>query len=162
MHGVGEVKLREYGPEFVTLVSEYVEANNIEVSSSGTLMNYPRVLSTAERRGNSEDGSLSATHETTREMLAEGMSIDRIAQERGLARNTVIGHMERITAQGVDLELEHLAPEPERLAVIEEAFRESGSALLGTVKERLGDDYDYEELKLARIYLRQQGRLSGT
>ena len=162
MHGVGEVKLQEYGPEFVTLVSEYVEAHDIDVPSSGALTNYPRVLSTTGRRGNSEDGSLSATHESTRAMLEQGMTIDQIAQERGLSKNTIIGHMERITAQGVDLELEHFAPEPERLAVIEEAFRESGSALLGPVKEQLGDDYDYEELKLARIHLRQQGRLSGT
>lgn len=41
-----------------------------------------------------------------------------------------------------------------------EGLRESGSALLGPVKERLGDDFDYEELKLARIHLRQEGKLS--
>ena len=105
-------------------------------------------------------GPLSGTHETTREMLAQGLSIDQIANERGLARNTVIGHMERITYQGFRLDLTHVAPEPGRLGIIEEAFRESGSALLGPVKERLGDEFDYEELKLARIHLRQEGRLS--
>ena len=31
MHGVGEVKLEEYGPEFVSAIREYVEENNVEV-----------------------------------------------------------------------------------------------------------------------------------
>ena len=112
------------------------------------------------RNGDSSGGPLSGTHEATREMLAQGLSIDQIANERGLAKNTVIGHMERIAYQGVRLDLTHVPPEPERLGIIEEAFRESGSAMLGPVKEQLGDEFDYEELKLARIHLRQEGKLS--
>ena len=160
MHGVGEVKLEEYGPVFVSAIREYVEVNNVEVPTGAELLAVAPRSGGVNRNGDSRGGPISGTHETTREMLAQGLSIDQIANERGLARNTVIGHMERITYQGFRLDLTHVTPEPERLGIIEEAFRESGSALLGPVKERLGDEFDYEELKLARIHLRQEGRLS--
>ena len=160
MHGVGEVKLQEYGPEFVSVIKEYVEANNVEVPTGVELPALAPRSRGANRNGDSRDGALSGTHETTREMLAQGLSIDQIANERGLAKNTVIGHMERIAYQGIQLDLTRVTPEPERLGVIEEAFRESGSAMLGPVKERLGDEFDYEELKLARLHLRQEGKLS--
>ena len=160
MHGVGEVKLEEYGPVFVSAIRENVEVNNVEVPTGAELLAVAPRSGGVNRNGDSRGGPISGTHETTREMLAQGLSIDQIANERGLARNTVIGHMERITYQGFRLDLTHVTPEPARLGIIEEAFRESGSALLGPVKERLGDEFDYEELKLARIHLRQEGRLS--
>ena len=160
MHGVGEVKLQEYGPEFVGIIRGYVEANDVEVPSGAELLARTPRSGSVGRNGNSKDEGLSGTHEATREMLEQGLSIDQIANERGLARNTVIGHMERIVYQGFRVEVGHVSPEAERLSVIEEAFRESGSALLGPVKERLGDDFDYEELKLARIHMRQEGKLS--
>ena len=160
MHGVGEVKLEEYGPEFVSAIREYVEANNVEVQTGAELLALAPRSGRENRNGDSRGGSLSGTHETTREMLAQGLSIEQIANERGLAKNTVIGHMERIANQGIRLDLNNVAPKPERLSIIEEAFRESGSAMLGPVKERLGDGFDYDELKLARIHLRQEGKLS--
>ena len=160
MHGVGEVKLEEYGPEFVSVIKEYVEANDVEVPTGVELPALAPRGGGVNRNGDSSGGPLSGTHEATREMLAQGLSIDQIANERGLAKNTVIGHMERIAYQGIRLDITHVTSEPERLGIIEEAFRESGSALLGPVKERLGDEFDYEELKLARIHLRQEGKLS--
>ena len=160
MHGVGEVKLEEYGPEFVSAIREYVEANNVEVQTGAELLALAPRSGGVNRNGDSCGGALSGTHETTREMLAQRLSIDQIANERGLAKNTVIGHMERIAYRGIRLDLSHVAPEPERLDIIEEAFRESGSAMLGPVKERLGDEFDYEELKLARLHLRQEGKLA--
>ena len=92
-------------------------------------------------------------------MLKQGMSLDEIAQERRLARSTVIGHMERIAGNGIAVEVSHLLPETSKMREIEQAFRECGSGLLGPVKERLGERFEYEELKLARIQLRREGKL---
>ena len=110
-------------------------------------------------RGTSSDGVLSNTYERTREMVEEGMTLDEIAESRGLARNTVIGHLERIARQGVSLDLARILPDAQRFARIEQAFQQSGGVLLTPVKEILGDEYDYEELKLARIQLFQTGKL---
>ena len=85
------------------------------------------------------------------------MSISQIAQQRNLFELTIIGHLERLTAQGVTLDLEHLLPLPERLDKIREAFSVCGSDLLKPAWEFLGDQFTYDELRLARIYLRQEG-----
>ena len=58
--------------------------------------------------------------------------------------------------------MSHLAPTGSRLVEIKEAFQESGNTLLAPVKDQLGDGFDYEELRLARLYLNQQKELSNT
>ena len=151
MHGVGKTKLDEYGPEFVEVIRAYMEANDVEVPAGPT----PLFRGEGRRDKQSGDGALSSTHQTTKEMVQEGMTLDEIAESRGLARNTVIGHLEHILRQGVQLDLTRLRPDEERFARIERGFRESGGWFLTPVKEILGDDYEYEELKLVRIQLLQ-------
>ena len=159
IHGVGEAKLDEYGPEFVEVIRGYVEANKIEVPTGNSL---PLLMHDGRQinRGADDGGRpLGRTYERTREMLEQGMSLDEIAQERGLAKSTVIGHMERIVGNGIAVEVSHLLPKTSKMREIEQAFRECGSGLLGPVKERLGERFEYEELKLARIQLRREGKL---
>ena len=155
IHGVGEAKLDEYGPDFVEVIRGYVEVNGVEAPADAV----PLFRGESRRAEISHGGALSATHERTREMIEEGLTLDEIAENRGLARNTVIGHLERISRQGVSLDLARILPDGKRLARIEEAFGKSGGVLLTPVKEILGDEYDYEELKLARIQLFQTGKL---
>ena len=157
IHGVGEAKLDEYGPEFVEVIRGYVEANGVEAPAG------PVPLFQARKRqsGTSRDGVSSSTYEKTREMIEEGLTLEEIAKGRGLARNTVVSHLENIVRRGVKVDLARMLPNGERFTTIELAFQESGGALLSPVKEILGDDYDYEELKLARIQLLQTGKLPG-
>ena len=93
------------------------------------------------------------------ELLSQRLSISQIAQQRGLAESTIIAHIERLAGQSIRLDLDHLMPAEERLKGIEEAFRVCGGALLRPVLEVLGTGFTYDELRLVRIYLRQEGRL---
>lgn len=155
--GVGEVKLDEYGPQFMEVIREYVEANDITVPVGPT----PLFRGEGRRGGSSRDAVLSSTHEKTREMIEQGATFADMSWSRGLTRTTVIGHLEHIVRQGVQLDLTHLLPDEKRFARIERGFRESGGWLLAPVKELLGDEYNYEELKLVRIQLLQTGKLDG-
>ena len=94
-------------------------------------------------------------------MLSQGLSVAQIAVQRGLSEGTVIGHIERMAEEGTPMDLEHAMPGVEGLGQIEEAFDACGSAFLRPVWEFLGDRFTYPELRLARVYLRQQGRLPG-
>ena len=60
---------------------------------------------------------------------------------------------------GEGLDLDHLMPPPGRMARIRAAFQETRDERLAPVRELLGEDYSYEELGLARIWLRQRGSL---
>ena len=99
---------------------------------------------------------LSETETRTLELARHGLSMAEMAAQRGLSVGTVIAHLERIIEADEALELTHLLPPPDRYARIVDAFRaESNDDLLKPVKERLGDDYSYEELRLVRLRLRQ-------
>ncbi len=149
--GVGRLKLREYGPAFIQVIREYVESNGITTNRANSGGKLAGSVSRRPRRK-----SLGPTHELTRKMLEDGQSLEEIANERGLALTTIVGHIERIVNSGGFVDLGHLAPTGKRLKQIEEAFEEIGDAILSPVKERLGDGFGYEELRLARLYINQR------
>ena len=155
IHGVGRLKLEEYGEKFTSVIRDYVRANNITVYRAA---NHRRTSN--DLRRDTYRSYLSPTHKNTRQLLDEGLNLEEIASRRGLTRTTIVGHIEHIAASGVFVDVSHMAPSGSRLVEIETAFRENGNTLLGPVKERLGDSIDYEELRLARVYLNQQKGLS--
>ena len=146
--GVGEAKLEQYGPEFLQVIRSYTEVNGLPDS---------RNIATTNQQPKRRQG---ATYEATRELLSKGLSVSQIAQQRGLAETTIIGHLERMAGQDVTLDMEHLMPPAERLRSIEKAFDVYGNSILKPAWEFLGTEFTYDELRLARMYLRQQGRLS--
>ena len=108
--------------------------------------------------------SIGDTHAETLRLLREGLNIAEIAQQRGITAGSVLGHLEHLANDGQAPEIAHLMPEPRRYERIEHAFLEAGGDLLRPVKDLLGDDYSYEELRLARMRMRQlsQEKLDST
>jgi ATP-dependent DNA helicase RecQ len=156
--GVGTAKLEQYGPQFLEVIRSYAEANNLpDRTAELSGRQRPRERDREPERQTPERRR-GTTYDTTRELLAQKLSISQIAQQRNLAEPTIIGHLERLTAQGVTLNLEHLLPPPERLNKIRMAFDTCGIDFLAPVMECLGKQATYDELRLARIYLRQEGK----
>ncbi len=106
----------------------------------------------------------SPTHAETLGLLREGLTVAEIALQRGITEGSVINHVEQLTDEGSAPDLAHLMPEPQRYERIRRAFLEADSDLLRPVKDLLGDDYSYEELRLVRLRMRQlsQERLGST
>ena len=98
------------------------------------------------------------TYERTRRLLQQGLSIEEAARQRGLTKGTIANHLEVLAMDGLDFDLNPHLPPPEKTGKIVAAFRELGG--LGTpltpVKEIVGEDCSYEEIRLVRIYLRQR------
>ena len=92
------------------------------------------------------------------DLLAQGLSVDGVADRMGLKPTTIIGHVERLIEQEEPVDIGRLLP-PERKRRIEEAFKVCGSAFLRPVWEHLVAEYDYDEIRLVRVCLRLQGRL---
>lgn len=164
--GVGAAKLEQYGPPFLEVILSYAKANGrpdraAEISA---------VPGRRDREGKPErepadppnpevpERRRAPTYDQTRELLAQRLSLRQIARQRNLAEPTIIGHLERLDALGVSLDLEHLLPPPEYLAKIAAAFRQCGDQFLAPAMDALGGAFSYEELRLARLYLRQQER----
>ena len=66
------------------------------------------------------------------------------------------GVVERFVQEGGRVDLDHLMPPEARRRNIEAAFEEMGEARLTPVRDKLGDDYTWEELALVRLALRQR------
>lgn len=84
------------------------------------------------------------------------MTVADVARQRNVKESTVIGHLERLAAQGETLALDHLFQDQARLRRIQEAYDACGLDLLKPVWEHLGGEFSYEELRLVRIFLRQE------
>ena len=89
--------------------------------------------------------------------MDQKLSVGQIAERRNLAETTVLGHIERMSYGGESLDLEHLAPAPDVLRKIRDAFHASGNTLLRPVRESLEEEFTYDELRLARMYCSRPG-----
>ena len=158
IHGVGEAKLAQYGPDFLTVIRNFAKVNGLPVRTEPEPATSPAPDGSG---GQERPARRPATANETLSLMSQKLSVGQIAQQRGLAETTIIGHLECLAAQGAVLDLEHLMPSAEKLDQIEEAFNAVGGAFLKPVREFLGEEFTYNQLRLARIHLRQQGRLAG-
>lgn len=87
----------------------------------------------------------------TREMFDKGMSLEEIAEARGLVLSTIEGHIAQYVKTGA-ISIDRLVS-VEKLAVIQKAFEETPEPTLSVIKEKLGDDYTYGEIRMVFNHL---------
>lgn len=97
----------------------------------------------------------STTAETKR-LLVSKKSIAQIAKERDVGESTVWSHLEKL-AEEKDLtlsDIEHLKPDSwnEAYGVLREAIAFCGTEKLKPIYEYAGEKYDYNLVRLARLY----------
>ena len=96
------------------------------------------------------------TYEETEMLLEKKLSVKKIAEERGLKSGTIMNHLEKFVGEGTDIDISHIRPKKERFEKIKSAFEETGGRVLTPVREILGEDYSFEELRRARLFLEKK------
>ena len=132
IEGVGLNKLVKYGNVFIEAISDYVSKNNIDVQD---------LAPTKKVKAPKQDTKL-----VSYEMFSNGMSIEDIANERGLTRITIEGHLIDCLEKGMDLNLEkyvHTEYKDEILKAIEEI----GTEKLKPIKEALPEKVSYFDIR---------------
>lgn len=147
--GFGEHKINRYGSYFLELMTSYCGRFGIE--SRMRLKKTKKERKPVDRSQKPEKGS---TYHDTLGLFKAGYGIDEIAEMRRLAPQTVHGHLCRFVATG-DLEAEqlmdiHKLPEIVRVAEIK------GTSSLREIKETLGDDYTYDEIRTAIAHMERE------
>ena len=143
--GVGSAKLEQYGADFIAVIQAYIEAHG-----------RPDIQAPEERPSRTRpERRPGPTFDETREFLSRGLSITEIAEQRGLAETTIVGHIERIAAQDDSLDIAHLLPDAATMREIEKALEMCGDEFLRPVWEFLEEKVSYNDLRLARIHLRR-------
>jgi hypothetical protein len=85
------------------------------------------------------------THLISLQMFREGKSIQQIAEERGMVRGTIETHLLKFIATG-EIELSTLVTE-EKISEIQKVISELGDTGSAALKEKLGPDYSYNEIR---------------
>ena len=177
IHGVGSVKLEQYGDEFLAVIKKYAQerspADRMPALQTGFERQSDAIRSRlAKLAGEStEDGQSSSeeqiqnpsvalkesTYGRTRRLLARGFSIEQAAEERNLSENAIVAHIESLVQNGISVDLRPHLPPQERVERIKAVFELGGlDSALTPVKKALGDDCSYIEIKLVRAFLTQQ------
>ncbi|MEW6659981.1 MAG: DNA helicase RecQ [Thermodesulfobacteriota bacterium] len=141
--GVGEQKLKQYGQIFTEVIQTHAQEKNLPEK------NIPGTRSPMSRRVKREG----STYQETKKLVQQKMSIEEMAATRGLAATTIAAHIEKLAAAGEEIDLAYLRPRPERFAKIKAAFEQSGGLALSPVKEMLGEDFSFEEIRIARLFI---------
>ncbi len=147
--GVGEAKLRELSGPFLRAIRDYVKANG-----------HPQVNKFEQEPPQEKRTRIVGnTYLETGSIISTGATIAEVAEQRGLAETTIIGHLERLVQEGEDVYFDHLLPSSERVKAIKEAFDTMGLGLLRPVFDELGGEVSYEELRLVRLTMEQKAMM---
>ncbi len=143
--GIGKQKLKAFGKDILEIIDLYCKEKNIKQDLSDD--------DTGKTTGmaDSDTGKRTSTREYSFELYKSGMSIEQIASERGLKMSTIEDHLSTFVASG-ELEISELIDES-KIDMIVSSFKKHGTAFMQPVKEELGDDVTYGELKLVKAYL---------
>jgi len=136
--GVGEVKAKQYGMQFLSAVRNFRKEHP---QAAGT---------TAVHHAPREPKGGDSAYETLA-FFRKGHGPKKIAELRKLAPSTISGHLASFIQSGEIQSLDMLV-EPSKLAPIREAFQKLGYATLTEVKNHLGDDYSFEDLRYVRAF----------
>lgn len=102
-----------------------------------------------------------ATHEETKALIAQKLSLKEIAAARGMTLGTIVSHIETLAEEGKinpKEDLAHMERDPERFKEIKNAleavFKKDGEMRLAPARELLGENFGFEEIRFVRLFVR--------
>ena len=152
--GVGEAKLQRFGAVFLEVIRDHARQHGHEDLLEGR---FGGTLDSAREShgGSGNSGTIGDSARETRGLLLLKLPLDEIAQRRGFALSTIVGHVVRLIESGEVSPAEYLVPTGDVLSRIREALQIHGYYELRLVREALDYEYTYHELQIARAYLKQ-------
>jgi ATP-dependent DNA helicase RecQ len=141
--GVGEEKLKQYGKIFTDAIRVYAKEKNLaeKIIPAGRPPRARRAI------------RVGSTYEETKKLVEQKMPIDKIAKARKMTVGTITSHIEKLVAAGEGIDIGYLRPPAKKMDKIKAAFQKSGGMALSPVREILGEEFSYDELRVARLFL---------
>jgi ATP-dependent DNA helicase RecQ len=141
--GFGDVKLARYGREFLAPVKSYCTLR-------GLSSKIKQKVQKRERKPRPERSS--DTRRASFTLFKEGRGIAEIAHERKLSPMTVESHLTYYVQTG-DIDVSEFVTK-EKLTVIQDTVESYGDEKLSPLKEILGEDYSYTEIKAVIAWMK--------
>ncbi|MBW3566700.1 MAG: AAA family ATPase [Proteobacteria bacterium] len=94
------------------------------------------------------------SHFVTRDLLKDKVSVEEIARQRSVKPGTILDHIEKLQGLGELPDISHLKsalPENDFEKILAE-FRESVDGKLSPVRQKVGNRFSWDELRLVRLF----------
>jgi ATP-dependent DNA helicase RecQ len=144
VYGVGSNKRDKYGKVFLEAIRTFCQEQELPTgaasSAAANLRNLANVASYSQMQ--------------TWELYRQGLTVQGIANARGMSPNTISGHLVELMEMGWELDI-NLLVESERQQAIVNAIEVIGDERLKAIYEFLEEVYTFEEIKLVRAWWRQ-------
>ncbi len=150
--GFGAVKLKQYGNEFIKIIQEYCELNNIELGQENNFSAAIKVKKIKTQKVKKLD-----TKKVSFDLFRSGKSVFEIAQERNLSANTIDSHLIHFIETG-DINIDDLLDKKKQQA-IGKVIETIENKTLTALKEQL-PDISYSELKWMIAFQKRTGVVS--
>jgi len=129
--GVTDYKASQYGEQFVSEIRAFCQGQKLPVPLP------------------------SDTHIKTLQLYQQDLSVEEIAERRGFTPRTIINHLSELIEMKQPVDLNRLVS-PQQQQPIIQAIQTVGSESLKTIREHLGESYDYPEIQLVRAWWRRE------
>ena len=151
LKGIGKKLAEKYGEELVSLVMEYRDRNDIKEI---TLPPEPKAAADLKKADEPKTtkGPKIPSRLLTLELFNQDVAIPRIAEQRGFALTTIESHLAQCVEQG-ELPINRLIAD-EKSRVLERIILPLKDKKLSEIKEIVGDDCTYGEIKYILAHLK--------
>jgi hypothetical protein len=149
IRGIGPKTYEKYGKDLLEIVNDYRKENKIEKVDIPEVKE--KVIDSKPEKKKEKTGEDTKT--ASLNLYKKGLSIEGIAQERGLVQSTIEGHLSYFIEKG-ELDIKDFISAEKLDKIIEEIKTQKNDTSLREIKEKLGDDFSYGEIKMAVSYFR--------
>ena len=144
VYGVGSNKRDKYGKVFLEAIRTFCQEQELPTNAaSSAAANLPNLANVA-----------SYSQMQTWELYRQGLTVQGIANARGMSPSTISGHLVELMEMGWEVDINVLV-ESERQEAIVNAIEVIGDERLREIYEFLQEVYTFEEIKLVRAWWRQ-------
>jgi len=142
--GFGEVKLKRYGDVFLNEIINYCNEYNV-------LSKMETKVDSRRRKSSSSRQTKSPTKEITFNFYKQGLTISQIAEKREVTTSTIESHLMFYVKRGeIDV---HSFVEENKIPVIQKVMEAHKDFSLTKIKEKLGEEYTWTEIKAVQAKL---------
>jgi len=145
--GVGKKTIQNYGEEIMEMVLAYRKKHGINTVALPEPKKLPKEDAPTKKEALPFD-----TKQTSLDMFNKGLTIAKIAKERGLATSTIETHLSFFVEDGT-LDINKLLSLEKQQAIKKELAIDHNNSL-SEVKNTLGDDYSYGEIRMIISFLK--------
>lgn len=143
--GFGEVKIEKYGKLFLDIIVRYCTLH--KYSTRMDLISKKKVKKPAAPKS----ATPAETKRVSLYLFRSGKSIKEIAVERGFKESTIETHLADFILTG-EIPITQLV-EPDRIAEITKVASRATERKLVPIKEALGEDYTYGEIRMVMAHM---------